>query len=386
MPMSEQFGDFLFPVRGIDLYAAFDHQRPNTTPVGLNVRAFEPSTQRARGGSRPGLVQYIQQQLPLGFVSGSHKIQHLNYIVDPTPPATPGDVDSLDPNAVDDPSDPGPGDPNDPNDHRVRFHFPRRRVRRGGNGHQPNRNSKRQSKRRFIQQASVALVQPFGDESLPQYSYSLAYPNPLTPSSLLVMALFRNGQVDDSDPQPTIADSAGNAFTLAGNATTHLFNNTQIWLWFAINTHGAVANTGTFTVFPGAFTTFENVCFAVLEYTGFQTAGPLDQAISGTTNSPWSLGNVGAAVNDMVLGAFGGFFDTINTFPGGNTMTPGAPYVARSTPSSVVDNHTQIPKGEFWQGLCVCDHIDVQAADGPSVALNNVPATAAGVVCSFKAQ
>lgn len=56
---------FDFPDRGLDLSAAVNNQRPQTTPVATNVRLFDSFQERARGGSRPGLVQFIPQQLPL---------------------------------------------------------------------------------------------------------------------------------------------------------------------------------------------------------------------------------------------------------------------------------------------------------------------------------
>lgn len=79
--------ELLFPLYGIDVSSEFDLQRIQTTPVGLNVRGFEPATNRARGGSRAGLSQYVP-----ATVDGAHVIQHLNYVVDPTGPGgVPGD-------------------------------------------------------------------------------------------------------------------------------------------------------------------------------------------------------------------------------------------------------------------------------------------------------
>lgn len=364
---AEQLTDLRFPLNGIDLYMAYSMQRVGTTPVGKNVRAFEPSTERARGGSRPGLSKWIPPQLP----SGTHLVQHLNVIVDPTPAAL-GDQDLTDPTAVEDPStNPAGSDPTNPNDRLVRNRRPH--VRKGGHGWTRNRYTKPKTSRRFIQQGSVSLIAPFGDESQSQYSYSLGYPNPLTTSSLLVMVLWRNGQIAESDQAPTIVDSAGTTLTLAGHATLAQFNNSQLWMWYGVNTHGAVANTGTFTVYPGAFTTFENDCFAVLEYGGFQTAGPLDAVTSGTG---FNVGSPAVnAPNDMVLGAFGAFIDVA----GGDTLTPSTPYKTRSSP-------TGTSGANFWQGLIVCDHIDVQASEGPTISdTNGASGTAVGVVATFKA-
>ncbi len=81
----ESFQDLHFPLCGLDISTGFDSQptRPmsngqyaRTTPVGVNVVAYEPSTNRARGGSRPGLVQYVPQQ-----VNGFNSVQDLKFVV-----------------------------------------------------------------------------------------------------------------------------------------------------------------------------------------------------------------------------------------------------------------------------------------------------------------
>jgi hypothetical protein len=63
----ESFADLPFPKKGIDLFTRFGMQRYGTTPIGQNVRAFEPTTNRSRGGQRPGLVKYLANQ-PAGIV------------------------------------------------------------------------------------------------------------------------------------------------------------------------------------------------------------------------------------------------------------------------------------------------------------------------------
>lgn len=65
--MNETFSDLRFPLGGIDQSQAFSLQPPRqtrfgpaqTTVLGVNVRAFEAATGRARGGSRPGLAKYV---------------------------------------------------------------------------------------------------------------------------------------------------------------------------------------------------------------------------------------------------------------------------------------------------------------------------------------
>ena len=75
----ESFSDITFPVNGIDVSTAYSQQRQGTTPVGSNVRAFEPSTNRARGASRPGLAKYVS-----GQVNGTNSIQELQYVIQPS--------------------------------------------------------------------------------------------------------------------------------------------------------------------------------------------------------------------------------------------------------------------------------------------------------------
>lgn len=65
-----------FPFKGIDVSQAYSRQSQGTTPVGINVRAYEALTQRMRGGSRPGLKKYISTK-----PGGASVIQDLNSIV-----------------------------------------------------------------------------------------------------------------------------------------------------------------------------------------------------------------------------------------------------------------------------------------------------------------
>lgn len=67
----DQLLDLHFPIAGMDQSQSFDRQpqRPlptglgigRTTPLGVNVRSYEPGTGRSRGGSRPGLAKYIPE-------------------------------------------------------------------------------------------------------------------------------------------------------------------------------------------------------------------------------------------------------------------------------------------------------------------------------------
>lgn len=126
MPDQEQLRPLAFPLQGIDVSTEFELQPAQTTPVGLNVRGYEPGTMRARGGSRPGLSKYVP-----ATVNGAHLIQHLNYIVDPQDPALTTSSDDFGGGA----SEPDPSTNNGGN-----LRNPGRAVRVGGSGVQPNRN------------------------------------------------------------------------------------------------------------------------------------------------------------------------------------------------------------------------------------------------------
>lgn len=107
--MPEQIVDVPFPVNGVSRQQGFDTQRPLTTYSGVNVRTFEPLTDRARGGSRTGLAKFVAGQVP----AGAHLLQDLAVVVktdttalldnDPVAPFDP--VTGLP--SIDDPSSPG---------------------------------------------------------------------------------------------------------------------------------------------------------------------------------------------------------------------------------------------------------------------------------------
>lgn len=73
---SESYQDMLFPTAGIDVSGPFGMQRKGTTPVGINVRAFEASTNRQRGGSRPGISKYVSDQ-----ISGDNRVQCIENVI-----------------------------------------------------------------------------------------------------------------------------------------------------------------------------------------------------------------------------------------------------------------------------------------------------------------
>ncbi len=127
--------DAMFPLRGVDLSQEFSRQRQGTTPFGHNVRSFDLLL-RARGGSRPGLSRLIHDQ-----VSGTHPIQHLAVIVDPTVDALNSDQDEEnDGNTGDFIDDPTTSNRFNQGRARRRRVPVGRRVRRGGSGKSPGRN------------------------------------------------------------------------------------------------------------------------------------------------------------------------------------------------------------------------------------------------------
>lgn len=68
--------DLTFPTRGVNVATEYELQPVGTTPVGANVRTYEPSSSRGRGGARPGLFKLL-----LDRVNGNAPVQHLNFIV-----------------------------------------------------------------------------------------------------------------------------------------------------------------------------------------------------------------------------------------------------------------------------------------------------------------
>lgn len=85
----EQFVDLSFPKAGISKLGPVSSQPPvemrnkewgRTCIDGINVRAWEGTTQRVRGGSRPGIAKYIPATPIAGWM-----LQDLNYVVGTSP-------------------------------------------------------------------------------------------------------------------------------------------------------------------------------------------------------------------------------------------------------------------------------------------------------------
>lgn len=65
-----------FPDKGIDTSVPFDRQPADTCVVGVNVRWQDPILHRQRGGSRPGLEKWIDEQ-----PGGATPVQMLGVVV-----------------------------------------------------------------------------------------------------------------------------------------------------------------------------------------------------------------------------------------------------------------------------------------------------------------
>lgn len=157
--MNPTIADLEFPSKGLELSTGFADQRLDTTGSAVNVMGFEPSTDRLRGGSRPGLSRFIDEQLPLDAqrpgLTYWHLIQHLNIVVYGAVGGLVGDPTDDDggPGFVDDPSSVGPpgswgsgpldfdwnGNPIRGISLGTRNPGPRR-TRKGGTGRPPNKN------------------------------------------------------------------------------------------------------------------------------------------------------------------------------------------------------------------------------------------------------
>jgi hypothetical protein len=64
-----------FPVKGLDENWAYKAQPEGTTPACLNVRPYDATGQRLRGGQRAGLSKWIATQ-----PNGTNPIQRMGYL------------------------------------------------------------------------------------------------------------------------------------------------------------------------------------------------------------------------------------------------------------------------------------------------------------------
>ena len=87
----DQARDFLydmkFPLNGINTSEGFMKQPFRTAASGVNVRGFDASTNKARGGSRAGLTPFIGGAGSTIQVNGFNLVQSLSVIVTADPGA-----------------------------------------------------------------------------------------------------------------------------------------------------------------------------------------------------------------------------------------------------------------------------------------------------------
>lgn len=297
--MDDQLAELLFPLQGIDEAREFEEQRQGTTPVGVNVRAFEPLTQRARGGARPGLVEYVPAR-----VNGAQAIQLLDAVCVTTDPAAMGGV-------VDGGSGqlipPVPGSAQDPT---ATFGgLPSGGDGSGGfmgfqpvfNWNRPGGDSQAFAKKRKKKQ--LTYVQSTTSLSLfANLTASVAYTSNVAAGDLLVAAVVYRIGVGASTVVG-VTDSVGTAFTkIAGldlQDAGGFFYGLSLWYGIA---GGSGADTVTWTVSAVAFTRA-----SVLEYKG-NTAAPLGGSATGSSGSAATALSTGSVPvveqNDLVLAAF----------------------------------------------------------------------------------
>lgn len=268
-----------FPVKGTDISCEFDLQPPQTTVLGTNVRAFEPTTQRARGGSRPGLSRYIDD-----LVGSANVIQHLNYIVDPAVEALP-DYDPPDDGVTGGPNPSGGGDGTtdgtqiDPTEPARNAYG--RVVRYGGSGIQLSKRRKSAVAIEYVDGASFGAL--FG-------AAPGVFPSGVAAGHLLVVMAelsFATG----SGNTVTVTDTLGNTYIQAGayvsgeDSVAH--DKYILSQWYCLSASTG-ANTVTVTssdagdLVSGGLTRYRNVKPSA-PVTGSATGGPVDTTLSIST-------------------------------------------------------------------------------------------------------
>jgi hypothetical protein len=284
IPAVEEMADVAFPRKGLDLTHGFESQPPLTAIQGVNVRTFETETDRARGGSRPNLSQFIPQQLP----NGAHLIQHLNYIVDPQAEALLANDDVMPP-TINDPSDNPPGsNPNDPNDPRVRNRG--RVVRVGGSGVAPNRNIK------IKQHSTIQFIQSVANSYVSIANPTLAYSAQVAPGSLLIASVW------DVQPPitPGVSDNLGTPYALAGQVTVGGIGKMSLF-------YGKTVLGGACTLTYSSNASPYLINIGLLEYANTKSA-PFDGASTNydlTRLGTWTTGLIPVtAANDLAVVVF----------------------------------------------------------------------------------
>lgn len=244
--MSAPFLDIRFPTGGVDISDEFSVQRPGTTPIGTNVRAFEPSTQRARGGARPGLMKWMPAAMAAAEVQNLDTIVTTTLLADAVQPTAPSSTVGSTVITVLDRSDPqaqtrvSEGDYPDPSNgtRKLLADGSVRRVRTGGSGYYTHASVLPKTISDGTTTEDAGLIQfaaVKGLNVLPgnPIGFVLPFQRPIVKKNLLV-AIVAACQDDDSDPGITVTDALGHTWHLSGigvaGETTSGDSTTQVFL------------------------------------------------------------------------------------------------------------------------------------------------------------
>lgn len=292
--MPEGFFNLAFPNNGIDQSCDFQGQTPGTTPTGTNVRAFDVSKKRMRGGSRPGLSRYIDAK-----VEGTNLIQHLGVIVDPTVSGFWPYVFALDDWDFDF-WNPGTEFTTDA--------LTGETIRVGGSGVQTPRSFVNPGcNPAYVQSNSVG----YGNSPLAR---TLAYDSNVTNANTLVVCVstFETG----ADAEVAITDTIGNTYSQAGSYARS--GNIALSCWYTRTTGGA--NTVTVTPSESVY-----MGIAVLEYSCVDLS-PVEgvNSSSGAAGDSLTTGvipflTIGRKV--LFLGIFAQGFEAAALFTAGSGFT-----------------------------------------------------------------
>jgi chitodextrinase len=191
----------------------------------------------------------------------------------------------------------------------------------------------------------------------------------------------------------SVADSQGNAYTLAAGPT-QVAGTLEQAIYYAKNITGAAANANIFTVsFNGAATSPD---VRILEYSGLDYVGPVDVAASATGNSKTSTSASATTTNsnDLILGANIVVSTTTGAGSGfTNRMitTPDGDIVEDKTVTATGSYSTSAPLGASAPWIMQMVAFKAAAAGAlppPPISVSLAPQTAsvqAGLVQSFAA-
>ena len=324
----EDFKDIAFPLGGLDQSLGYGEQliRPGedkrpmeTCRAGVNVRAFEPMTQRQRGGSRAGLKKWPTPQVPTaGFIQNLCVVPYTSImaLLDSFEPI-PGPTDVM----ITDPSSPGPAstwgydlDADTgtifPRNSRVPINPPRK-LRTGGTYRQFAHNRLVQSRFQFVQAVAGEGM-------------SLAFNGMVTQGNLIVVVT--NNVLTTSG---AISDTLGN--TYANVASVAAFGACQMWVATSVASGGN-------TVTPGSW--IANGSIAVLEYATPYGSSALDGTHTNNVGAPTTALTTGTVtvgnLGELLIGAF--FQSSVN----GMSVTPGSVFTTRATMTNTLAGDTAL--------------------------------------------